>query len=94
MATRIRNVSGISIDREERAEWFGHKAQTYKVMQDFYESFDADYLLNVMRGTDAILARLAVLCKRPLFAPGVFAGTGLVVVSGGSQRKRWLPTSW
>lgn len=83
MATRIRNVQGISIDREERGEWLGHKAQTFKVMQDFYESFDADYLTNAMRGTDAILSRLNTLCRRPLFAPGAVQGTGLVVVSGG-----------
>lgn len=83
MATRIRNVPGIPVSREQRGEWIGHRAREFSVMQEFYESFDPDYLSEAKMATDAILARLDTHCKISLRAPGMVAGTNLVVVSGG-----------
>lgn len=83
MATRIRRVDGIKVEREERATWMGHADPHHRTTEAFYESFDPDYLLNAMRATDAIMRRLDSLCKRSLFAPGAVAGSGLVVVKGG-----------
>jgi len=80
MATRIRRVPGIRVDREERADWMGHADPEHRQTQ-WYESFDPDYLESCMRATDAILGHLDTLCKkRSLFPPTVDRRTGLVVI--------------
>jgi len=83
MATRVRRVDGIKVEREERSAWLGHTDPHHRTTEDFYESFDPDYLQNAMLATDAILRRLDSLCERSLFAPNTVSGSGLVVVTGG-----------
>src|SRR5262249_8374956 len=69
LATRIRRVEGISVPREQRAQWMGHEDPKHKQTQ-WYESFDPDYLEEAMRATDAIMLALDTLCRRrSLIAP-------------------------
>lgn len=71
MATRIRSVPGIEVSREQRAEWMGHADPDHRTTQRWYESLDEDHLQDACRATDAIMARLNGLCRRPLIAPAV-----------------------
>lgn len=80
MATRIRRVPGIPVEREERAAWMGHTDPDHRTTEQWYESFDPDYLLSCLRATDAIMDALDGLTTRSLFAPGTVRGTRLTVV--------------
>lgn len=65
MATNIRRVRGIKVDKEQRDEWLGHVQQDTR---SWYEHFDPEWLREVKQGTDAILRRLdGMLKKRTLF---------------------------
>jgi hypothetical protein len=80
MATRVRRVPGIHVDREERADWMGHADPKHHQTQ-WYESFDPDFLESCMRATDALIEQIDTLCKkRSLFPPTVERRSGLVVI--------------
>lgn len=80
MATRVRRVPGIRVDREERADWMGHADPRHHQTQ-WYESFDPDYLESCMRATDALIEHIDTLCKkRSLFPPTVERRSGLLVI--------------
>jgi integrase len=55
MATRVRRVQGMHVQREERATWLGHADHKHK-QTEWYESFDPDYLEALMKATDAVIA--------------------------------------
>jgi hypothetical protein len=85
MATRMRRVEGISVPREQRAQWMGHEDPKHKQTQ-WYESFDPDYLEEAMRATDAIMLALDKICRRrSLFAP-IVPDTKFTVVEGGKDK--------
>lgn len=69
MATKVRTVLGVTVPREERAMWMGHVDPIHRTTQKWYETFDADYLVNAMHATDAIMLRLDQLSSKPLFSP-------------------------
>lgn len=81
MATRVRRVAGVQVEREERASWMGHTDPDFRTTEQWYESLDPDYLENVRRAIDGIMTSLATLAAVPLFAPGAVAGTRLSVIS-------------
>ncbi len=80
MSTRVRNVPGVQVSREERAKWLGHADSKHSMTETWYESFDPDHLLNPMRATDAILKRLATLTRRSLIPPNTSADGRLTIV--------------
>lgn len=82
MATRIRSVPGIQVDREHRAKQLGHTDPHHRTTEEWYESMDADYLENVRRAIDAIMLHLNTLTTRSLFAPSAIPQSRLTVVSG------------
>jgi hypothetical protein len=69
MATKCRAVAGVEVSREQRAEWLGHLDPRHRTTQGWYETLDADFLLEPALATDAILAQLNALCKTGLVAP-------------------------
>lgn len=80
MATRIRRVPGIPVSREERASWIGHADPEWRTTEQWYESLDIDYLENVQRAIDAVMAHLNTLAKHPMIAPSAIPGTRLSVI--------------
>jgi hypothetical protein len=80
MATRIRRVEGIHVEREERAAWMGHVDHDYRVTEEWYEAHDPDYLVNVARAIDAIMQKLNAMCGKSLFSPNARPSSGLVLL--------------
>jgi len=63
MATQIRNLAEVKVDREQRRMWLGHvEGDT----TSWYETHDPEYLQACADGTDLIIARLDALTTRPL----------------------------
>lgn len=63
MATRIRALQEIKVDREQRQIWLGHvEADT----TSWYESHDPEYLRACADGTDLIISKLDALTRRLL----------------------------
>lgn len=91
MATRVKRVPGVNVDRAERAEWMGHTDQTFRTTQKWYETWDPEYLANPMRATDAIMSMLDGLTKRELFAPNAVRGTNLTVVINDADNFKEFP---
>jgi integrase len=81
MATRIKRVPGIHVDRAERAEWLGHTDQKFRTTEHWYETWDPEYLINALHATDAIMSMLDALTTRALFAPTAVKGSRLSVVT-------------
>ncbi len=83
MATRIRRLpKGLRVPREERSAWLGHVDPHHRTTEEWYESYDPEYLELCRNGIDAIMAHLSLISPRPLFAPNSVAGTGLTVIGG------------
>jgi integrase len=80
MATRVRKVDGVQVSREQRAEWMGHVDPDHSVTQNWYESFDPDYLEAPAKATDQIIRRLDSMCQRRLWAPNVEQKSGFTVI--------------
>lgn len=55
MATNARKIDGVTVSREQRQEWLGHKRQD---TTSWYEHHDDEWLREPKIGTDAVLARL------------------------------------
>jgi hypothetical protein len=85
MNTRVRRVPGVSVTREDRAQWIGHADPQHRMTEFFYESMDPDYLEQVRRAVDAVMEMLDALCRRRLIAPGAVAGSHLAVVEGAAD---------
>lgn len=63
MATRIRGLEEIKVDREQREMWLGHvEGDT----TSWYESHDPEYLRACADGTDLIISKLDAFTRRPL----------------------------
>jgi len=82
MATRSRSVPGFPVSREQRAEWMGHLDPTHRTTQGWYESLDPDHLADAAAATDAIMERLARLCRTPIEAPAAADSRLLRVIEG------------
>ena len=81
MATNIRNMPGIEVTREQRAEWMGHVDHDNRTTQQWYESFDRDYLELPRLATEAVMQKLHSIAKKSLFAPNLSPNQGLQLVS-------------
>jgi integrase len=82
MATRIRGLEKIKVDREQRSLWLGHGKRD---ATSWYESHDPEYLKECSRATSMILEQLDALTRRPLVPLTVKQRkelAGLTVVSG------------
>lgn len=80
MATRVRGLEEIKVDKEQRDIWRGHqKTDT----SDWYEHFDPEYLQAAADATDLIIAKLDALTTRPLVPDTLkarMAAAGMTVV--------------
>jgi integrase len=80
MATRVRRVEGIPVEREQRAAWMGHTDPHYRTTEQWYESHDPDHLVNVARAIDAIMLRLDQIGSKTVFSPNSRPSSGLVLL--------------
>jgi hypothetical protein len=63
MATKIRSLEEIKVDREQREMWLGHiESDT----TSWYETHDPEYLRSCADGTDLIISKLDAHAQRPL----------------------------
>lgn len=81
MGTRIKDIISIPTTRENRAEYMGHKAQTYRTTADWYEAEGLDHLVNCAKATDALMLELDRMCDKTLVSPIMHPETGLTIVS-------------
>jgi integrase len=63
MATRVRGLKEIRVDREQRSLWLGHGK---KDATSWYESHDPEFLLEASQATCIIIKKLDVITKRDL----------------------------
>ncbi|MDP8996671.1 MAG: tyrosine-type recombinase/integrase [Pseudomonadota bacterium] len=63
MATRVRGLKEVRVDREQRSAWLGHGKRD---ATSSYEGHDPEHLAEASQATDLILAKLDSLTKRPL----------------------------
>lgn len=68
MATRVRGLKEIRVDREQRQIWLGHLSQDTTAL---YEITDQDYLRECAQATDLIIEKIGALTKRALWPAGV-----------------------
>lgn len=61
MATRVRGLREIKVDREQRQIWLGHLSQDTTAL---YEISDPDYLRECAEATDLIIEKIGALTKR------------------------------
>lgn len=84
MSTRARRVPGVTVTREERAQWLGHKDKKNTTTEDWYETFDPEFLEGPRRATDALLRMLGMLTKvRSTIPPVQSHASGLMIIEGG-----------
>jgi hypothetical protein len=67
MATRVRGLKEIRVDREQRQIWLGHLSQDTTAL---YEITDQDYLRECAQATDLIIEKIGALTKRALWPAG------------------------
>lgn len=77
MATRVRGLKDIGVDREQREIWLGHRRTD---TTSWYESFDPEFLREVAAATDMVVAKLDDLTDRRLM-PRSVKERGLRIVS-------------
>ena len=63
MATRVRGLAEVRVDREQRSLWLGHSKRD---ATSWYETHDPEYLRECARATSLILEKLDHLTDRPL----------------------------
>ncbi len=63
MATRVRGLKEVRVDREQRSLWLGHGK---KDATSWYESHDPEFLLEASQATCIIIEKLDALTKRNL----------------------------
>jgi integrase len=82
MATKVRSLKEVRVDREQRSLWLGHGK---KDTTSWYETLDPEHLSEAAKATNIILEKLDALTKRPL-VPMSFKQrrllAGLSVVNG------------
>lgn len=61
MATRVRGLKEVKVDREQRQIWLGHQDQdtTHR-----YEIADPDYLREAAEATDVLVGKIDACCRR------------------------------
>jgi integrase len=82
MATRVRSLKEVRVDREQRSLWLGHGK---KDATSWYESLDPEHLQEAARATSIILGKLDALTRRSLVPMSVKQRkllAGLSVVNG------------
>ena len=67
MATRVRVVPGIRVEREQRQYWLGHLSQDTTA---HYEIADPEYLREAAAATDAIVRQIDAVSGRSLWPEG------------------------
>lgn len=83
MSTRVRRVPSATVTREERAQWLGHKDKKNTTTEDWYETFDPEFLDAPRRATDAILALIGLLTRvRSAIPPVQHHASGFMVIAG------------
>jgi integrase len=68
MATRIRSLEEIKVDREQRSLWLGHGKRD---ATSWYETHDPEFLRECSKATSLILEKLDQFTKRPLVPASV-----------------------
>jgi hypothetical protein len=63
MATRVRGLKEVAVDREQRSLWLGHGK---KDATSWYETFDPEHLLETASATNIILEKLDALTIRSM----------------------------
>jgi integrase len=63
MATRVRGLKEVRVDREQRSLWLGHGKRD---ATSWYESHDPEFLLEASQATCIVIEKLDVLTKRDL----------------------------
>ena len=63
LATRVRALAEIRVDREQRSLWLGHSKRD---ATSWYETHDPEYLRECARATSLILEKLGQLTDRSL----------------------------
>ena len=82
MATRVRGLKEVAVDREQQSHWLGHGK---KDATSWYETFDREHLNEAARATNVILEKLDALTIRPMVPLSVKQRRildGLLVVNG------------
>ena len=82
MATRVRGLKEVAVDREQRSLWLGLGK---KDATSWYETFDCEHLHEAARATNIILEKLDALTIRtmvPLIVKQRKILAGLLVVNG------------
>lgn len=64
MATRIRGLKEVRVDREQRQIWLGHLSQDTTAN---YEIDDPDYLREAAEATDVVIEKIGALTKRSMW---------------------------
>ncbi len=65
MATRVRGLKEVRVDREQRSAWLGHGKRD---ATSWYEGHDTEHLAEACQATDLIMFKLDKLTARPLVA--------------------------
>jgi integrase len=63
MATKVRSLKEVRVDREQRSLWLGHGK---KDTTSWYETLDPEHLSEAAKATNIILEKLDALTTRPL----------------------------
>jgi len=82
MATRVRGLKDVRVDREQRSLWLGHGKRD---ATSWYETLDPEHLLEAAKATNVILEKLDALTRRPLVPLSIKQRrilAGLLVVNG------------
>ena len=82
MATRVRGLKEVAVDREQQSHWLGHGK---KDATSWYETFDREHLHEAAGATNIILEKLDALTIRtmvPLIVKQRKILAGLLVVNG------------
>lgn len=66
MATRVRGLKEVRVDREQRSLWLGHGKRD---ATSWYESHDPEFLLEASQATTIIIEKLDALTIRDLSPP-------------------------
>jgi site-specific recombinase XerD len=80
MATKVRALEEVRVDREQRQWWMGHSSGD---TTSWYESHDPEFLREAALATEVVIARLDELTQRTLI-PASVKQRGLRVVGGNS----------
>jgi len=93
MATRVRGLAEVRVDREQRSLWLGHGKRD---ATSWYETHDPEFLRDCGRATSLVLEKLDRLTSRPLVPFSIRqrkALAGLTVLDNARTRTQDLTSS-